>query len=114
MKHYWIYGAFLEGVPVTVKSGMQKSATPSVTEAEAMAAVHHCVQDTMLFILEVLKSIGMQVKLPMILWCDNKGAVNLERKWKNSPCLNEIEYILREQKIGHCARDVDFWRDPLL
>ena len=73
------FATFLEGAPVTHKSGLQKCVLLSVTEAEAMAGVH-CVQD-MLFIWEVITSMGLKVKLPMVIWCDNKGAVDLANNW---------------------------------
>ena len=49
--------------------------TLSVTESEQSGCVT-CVQD-MIFQKNVLESIGLQVELPMILECDNKGAVDL-------------------------------------
>jgi hypothetical protein len=46
-----------------------------VTEAEINAAVL-CVQG-MLYAKNLIKSIGLKVKLPMILDIDNKGAVDI-------------------------------------
>jgi len=57
------------------RSVTQKSVTLSVTESEQAGAVT-CAQD-MIFQKNVLESIGLQVELPMILECDNKGAVDL-------------------------------------
>ena len=53
--------------------------TLSVTESEQAGAVT-CAQD-MIFQKNVLESIGLQVELPMILECDNKGAVDLANNW---------------------------------
>jgi hypothetical protein len=51
-------------------------------EAEAMAAAS-CVMD-MLYGKEFLESLGLQVKLPMVLEMDNKGAVDLFNGWSVS------------------------------
>ena len=53
--------------------------TLSVTEAEQAGCVT-CAQD-MIFQKQILESIGLQVELPMILECDNKGAVDLANNW---------------------------------
>ena len=57
------------------RSATQRSVTISVTEAEQAGAVT-CAQD-MIYQKNILESIGLQVALPMILECDNKGAVDL-------------------------------------
>jgi len=62
-----------------VKSSMQKTVALSVTEAELMAAVS-CTQD-MMYAKRILESLGLLVKLPMILEIDNKGTVNLINNW---------------------------------
>ena len=54
----------------------------SVTEAELIAAVE-CAQD-MLFAKQVLESMGLKVKTPMILKVDNKGAVDLANNWSSA------------------------------
>jgi hypothetical protein len=56
-------------------SRMQKCVTLSVTEAEYFAAVE--VVQNMLFAWRVLQSIGLQVKIPMVIEIDNEGAVDL-------------------------------------
>ena len=58
---------------------MQKVVALSVTEAELYASVR-CAQD-MLFLWKIIKSIGLKVKLPMILEIDNKGAVDIANNW---------------------------------
>ena len=57
------------------KSGKQRTTTLSVTEAETVAAVN-CVQD-MMFVKNILESMGLEMELPMRLEIDNKGAVDL-------------------------------------
>ena len=69
------YMVFLEDAPVMHQSATQKTVTLSVTEAEINAAVL-CVQD-MLYAKNLIKSIGLKVKLPMILEINNKGAVDI-------------------------------------
>jgi hypothetical protein len=64
---------FLNGAPVIAKSGTQRIVTLSVTEAELFAATTNA-QD-MMFVKRVVESIGLKVKLPMILTIDNKGTV---------------------------------------
>ena len=54
---------------------MQKLVTLSSTEAELVALVQ-CVQE-MMAAKRLLESMGLQVKLQMIIECDNKEAVDL-------------------------------------
>jgi hypothetical protein len=93
------YSTFLCGAPVTMKSKMQGCVTLSVTEAELVSATH-CAQD-MLFIMRVLESIGLQVKKPMILQVDNKGAMDLSNNWSVGGRTRHVDtrqYFLRELK----------------
>jgi hypothetical protein len=74
------YRVLLEGAPVMFKSSTQKSVTLSVCEAEQTAGVL-CAQD-MMYVWNVLESMGLKVKPPMILEMDNnKGAVDLANNW---------------------------------
>ena len=74
------WAVFLEGAPIAMKSQMQHSVTLSSTEAEYVAATS-CVQD-MLFAMQVVESIGLKVKKPMVLHMDNKGAIDLVNTWR--------------------------------
>ena len=69
------YIAYLEGAPFVAKSRMQKTIALSVTEAELMAMVA-CVQE-MIQAKQILEGMRIKVKLPMLIECDNKGAVDL-------------------------------------
>ena len=69
----------LNGAPYVRKSKMQKFVTLSVTEAECVAATS-CVQD-MIYGKNFLESLGLKVKLPMTLWMDNKGGVDIFNNW---------------------------------
>jgi hypothetical protein len=57
------------------RSATQRHVTLSVTEAETAAGVTEA-QD-MVYCHNVLTSLGLKVKLPMVLEMDNKGAVDL-------------------------------------
>jgi hypothetical protein len=56
--------------------------TLSTTEAEMMAMTD-CVQD-MIHTMRVVQSLKLKVKLPMVVHCDNKGAVDLVNGWTTS------------------------------
>ena len=53
--------------------------TLSVTKAECVAAVS-CVQD-MMYWKNFLESLGLKVRLPMNLYMDNKGGVDIFNSW---------------------------------
>jgi hypothetical protein len=63
------YCTFLEGAVVSAKSKQQRCVTLSTTEAEMMVMAD-CVQD-MMFIRDVLQSMELKVKFPMVIYCDN-------------------------------------------
>lgn len=89
----------LNGSPVSSKSGTQKHVSLSVCEAELYAAVT-CAQD-MLYVRNVCKSLELQVKEPMILEVDNKGAVDLANNWSVGGRTRHIDVrscFLRELK----------------
>ena len=67
---------FLNGAPVTFRSATQKSVTLSVIESEGAAGV--MVAQDMLYVYQLLQTIGLKVKLGIILEMDNKGAVVLQ------------------------------------
>ena len=69
----------LKGAHVTFQSSMQKTVALSVTEAELYAAVI-CAQD-MIYVLHVIQSLELKVKLPMVLEVDNQGAVDIANSW---------------------------------
>ncbi len=71
----------------------------STTEAEAYAGVT-CVQD-MLCMKNMLESLGLKVKLPMVLEMDNQGAVYLANNWSIEGRTRHIDVrsvFLRELK----------------
>ena len=90
---------FLEGCPVMFKSATQKTVTLSVTEAEQAAGVTEA-QD-MLYTYRVIESIGLKVKLPMLLEMDNSGAVDLANNFSIGGRTRHVDvrqHFLRELK----------------
>lgn len=93
------YSSFLEGCVVNTKSRMQPITALSVTEAELIAATE-CAQD-LVFIKNVLESIGLKVRLPMNLHIDNSGCIDLICNWSAGGRTRHIDtrmYFLRELK----------------
>ena len=70
---------YLEGAIVKQYSKMMPIVALSTTEAKLYSAVL-TAQDTM-FVYHVLLGMELQVKLPMILYCDNSVAVQLANNW---------------------------------
>ena len=90
---------FLNEAPVCFRSLTQKTVTLSVTEAESAAGV--MVAQDMLHIMRLLASLGLKVKLPMLLEMDNKGAVDLANNWSVGGRTRHVDvrnYFLRELK----------------
>ena len=90
---------FLENAPVAFRSNTQKFVTLSVTEAESGAGVT-TAQD-MMFIYRLLTSMGLKVKLPMVLEMDNKGAVDLANNYSVGGRTRHVDvrfFYLRELK----------------
>ena len=65
----------LNGTPVVMCSVGQKIVTLSVTEAELIALAQ--VVQEMLYVMRLLESMQLQVEKPMIVECNNKGAVDI-------------------------------------
>ena len=72
----------IDGAAYVRKSKTQRFVTLSVTEAECVAAVS-CVQD-MIYGKNFLESLGLKVKMPMDLYMDNKGGVDIFNGWSIS------------------------------
>eukprot|EP00957_Ditylum_brightwellii_P210903 15365538-Ditylum_brightwellii.AAC.1 len=96
-----VYITFLEGAPITVKSAMQRVVVIYVTKAETIPGVQ-CVQN-MLYINKFLESIELKVELPMLLYMDNSGAIDLIHNWSASGRIRHMEtrmFFLRDVKEG--------------
>ena len=65
-----------------------------------------CAQD-MLFAMRVLESIGLKVQKPMLLYIDNKGAVDYVNNWSTSGRMRHVGIRLnfmrelKEQNLIH-------------
>jgi hypothetical protein len=76
---------------------MQGSVTLSSTEAEYVGAGETAQQ--MLFAWRIVESIGLTVRLPMILCADNTGSIQLANNWTSSGRTKHIDvrhHFLRE------------------
>jgi hypothetical protein len=107
------WSTYLNGAMVSAKSKMMPIIALSVTEAELYAATQ-CAQD-MLFVMRILESIGLEVKKPMNLFVDNKGAVDLANNWSVGGRTRHVEvkqYFLRELKEQGLIRTS--WRSGAL
>jgi len=90
---------FLNNAPAVMRGKGMPVVALSVTEAELYAATQ-CAQD-MLYVMRLLGSIGLKVKKPMILWVDNKGAVDITQNWNVGGRIRHVDvrmYFLRELK----------------
>ncbi len=67
------------GAPVSQGSKMEGNVALSALEAEGNAVVR-CVQD-MLYVKRLLESIGLKVKVPMIVESDSKSFIDLFNNW---------------------------------
>ena len=83
------YTVYLEEAPIVIKSLMQRIITLSSTEAELLALVQ-AVQE-MMSAKRLLESMHLKVKLPMLIECDNKGAVDLVNGYQVSGGTKHID-----------------------
>ena len=89
----------LNSAAITQRSAGQKYVTLSSCESEQGGQVTGA-QD-MLYAKNVIESVGLKVKLPMILECDNKGAVDLANNWSAGGRTRHVDVrqnFLRELK----------------
>jgi hypothetical protein len=101
---------YLEGAPAMYKSRTEKTMLLSTTEVETYAGII-CVQD-MLYMDNVLESLRLKVKLPMVLEMDNQGAVYLANNWSIGGKTRHIDAIsvpTRAKGIRCTCDQVDSW-----
>jgi hypothetical protein len=106
------HAVFLNNAPIKEKSKMQNCVTLSVTEAELVSGTE-CAQ-YMLRAYRVLHSLGLKVKLPMVLKIDNRGAVDLANNWSVSGRTRHMDvrnYFLRDLKEEGLMHVI--WEDGL-
>jgi hypothetical protein len=76
------HSVYLCEAPVMMTSKMQRTVAVSVTEAELIEGCD-CAQD-MLYVLRLLTYMKLEVELPMILWMDNQGAIDIITNWSST------------------------------
>ena len=77
------------GCLVSWKTRGQKHVTLSLTEAEYVAVLELC-QEIML-VRNILEFVGVKVKLPITIFCDNVGAIFLAYNAKTGEYTNHID-----------------------
>jgi hypothetical protein len=82
---------YLLGVPICWKSKGQKGVTLSSSEAEYVA-ISVAVKEIQL-IYYLLESIGMTAKLPIVLRCDNVGAIFMAENSSSGVCTRHVDTI---------------------
>ena len=112
---------YLNGAAVSCKSQGQKIVAQSVTEAE-LYAVNMVAQD-MMYVKRLLESLELRVELPMLLYCDNKGCVDLINNFScggrtrhvESRCLalRELKNILKVVWIKSEQNEADMFTKNL-
>ena len=70
---------YLDGAIVKQYSKMMPIVALSTTEAELYSAV--LTAQDMMFVYHVIVGLELRVKLPMTLYCENNGAVQLANNW---------------------------------
>ena len=96
---------YLEGAIVKQFSKQMPIVALSTTEAELYAAV--LTAQDMMFVYHVLLGMELQVQLPMILFCDNKGRVDLANNWSVGGRTRHVDVkqnFLRELKANGFLR----------
>ena len=83
------YILFFMGVPIIWKSKSQKSITLSSSEAEYVALSEAAKE--IKFVYQLLLSIGIQVKLPIIVRVDNVGAIFMSENTSTSGRMKHID-----------------------
>ena len=100
----------VNGVTTAKKSARQRTVSLSITEAELISAVE-CAQE-MVFQMNILESVNLRVQIPMILWVDNKGTIDLVNKWSVGGQTRHVEsktWYLRAKRERHTQSEVDCW-----
>ena len=88
---------YYSGALVSWRSKMQQCVTLSSTEAEYVAC-SQCVVE-MEFLRQMLESMGEEVELPMTVYVDNTGAIDLAKNWSTTGRTKHIDirfHYLRE------------------
>ena len=92
---------YLEGAIVKQYSKMMPIVALSTTEAKLYSAV--LTAQDMMFVYHVLLGMELRVILPMIVYCDNTGAVQLTNNWSVGGRTRHVDIkqnFLRELKAN--------------
>lgn len=95
------YILYLKGVPICWSSRAQRSITLSSSEAEWIA-LSEATKEIM-FVLQLIKSMGIKVKLPIIVRVDNVGAIFMS---KNITTSNRTKHVdIRTKYVNEYVED---------
>jgi hypothetical protein len=83
------YVIYFCGAPIAWKSKSGKSVTLSSTEAEYFAISE--VAKEIMFIKQVIESMGMKIRLPIVIKVDNVGAIYLSNNYTTSQRTKHID-----------------------
>ena len=81
---------YFMGVPISWKSKTQKHVTLSSSEAEYVGA-SELVKDIM-FVLQILETLGIVVELPINVYMDNIGAIQMARNNQSGTATRHINF----------------------
>ncbi|XP_019192834.1 PREDICTED: uncharacterized protein LOC109187168 [Ipomoea nil] len=93
------YCVFVGGNLVSWKSKKQNVVSRSSAESEYRAMAH--VASEIVWVRNILKEVGVEVKLPIDLWCDNCAAIHIA----NNPVFHE--------RTKHIEVDCHFIREKM-
>eukprot|EP00956_Cyclotella_meneghiniana_P000877 scaffold1009_cov67-Cyclotella_meneghiniana.AAC.1 len=92
---------YLKGVPISWRSKAQRSVTLSSSEAE-WVALSEAVKEIM-FVLQLLESMKIKVKLPVTVRVDNVGAIFMS---KNISTSNRTKHVdIRTKYVNEYVED---------
>ena len=105
---------YLNGAIVKQFSKMMPIVALSTTEAKLYAAV--LTAQDMMFVYHILVGLELEVELPMVLYCDNKGTVDLANNWSVGGRTRHVsckQHFLRELKECDPPLLVVRWRSTM-
>ena len=112
------FSIFLNGCLISWKSRGQKTVTLSSSEAEYVAVSEVCTE--ILFIKTITDFLGLEIKLPITIFCDNIGAIYIAHNPKNNGRTKHINvkyHFIREYVVDgtvqiNFVRSEDNLADP--
>ena len=91
---------YVHGVPISWRSKSQRTVTLSSSKAEWIAA-SEAVKEIM-FVYQLVKTIGIKVSLPIIVRMDNIGAIFMSKNITTTGCTKHVD--IRFKAI--CMRNI--------